>query len=188
MALIDQGIDLRSGLAVVERVALTPLVNKFTDTPFTKQANVVRVRLLELTGSQGLVRDGRPMDPDQAIDFELLSMCARLVGDPGSKVADDCRAGVRIGFQTTLDRCPPVWPAKSHWRSGLEDLGDPCYENYNYSTMPHNETTLAAEFDEQMKTGMMLATTFGEARKRWGTRWRIASRAVISEGGGEGNP
>jgi len=147
-------------------------------------AEAVRSKLEQLLTSHGWGKDGAPRDTDQAIGFELLGQLAGFLGDPDASVAGDCRSGVRIGFQTPLPRCPAIWPAKLSWRLGLEDLGDPCYLNSNYTSSAHDRATLEAEFDDQVKEGMMLRTTFGEASRRW-PQLRVAALAIIPEPGGK---
>jgi hypothetical protein len=110
----------------------------------------------------------------------FLSLAVSL-GDPDQEIARLCREGVPIGYKEDLVACPAIWPQKSRWKLPEEDMWNHSAINSNYGSTDEHEDILVSEFEKQIQNGMMISTTLGEAKAKFGERLRIAAMGLIPE-------
>ena len=178
--LLDDLMIEFGGKAPADTLVLRTLLGRTLEPPLEGIAATGRARLRKMLESAGY-QFGLPRIPGTAIDFELLEHLASWLKDPDSTVAGKCRVGVRIGYDMEMDRNPEIWPRKTKWKLSPEDCIGPKWENMNYSSAKDRPEILEAEFDKQLKAKMMVVTTYGEAKAKYGERLRVAPMAVIDE-------
>ena len=179
MNLLDSAMDPVDQDSLAVKIVL----GKISEPPLQMVAFDTRSRLEELLKTEGFHRR-RPKPSSQVIDFGLLEAVARWLGDPDPQIAEMCLDGVRIGYDEKILPSPAVWPAKTRWKldPSNPNLGNASDVNPNYPSAELHHNVLLQELRDQVEAGMMVKTTFKEARAKFGRRLKIASLAVIDEG------
>ena len=137
------------------------------------------VALEKLLAKSGFARDGRPFHPGAEVDFELIAALAKCLADPDVKFPQRYWLGVRMGYRRRLPRTPAVYPRKSRWAAHVGTEVEIAEWAANYSSARHIEDKVNETFEEQERQGMMLRTTYREAKEIYRDRWRIAALAAV---------
>ena len=145
----------------------------------------VRVALEKLLAKSGFARDGRPNHPGAEVDFELIAALAKHLGDPDAKFPKKYRLGVRMGYRLRLPRTPAVYPRKSRWAAHVDTEVEIAEWAANYSSARHIGDKVNETFEEQERQGMMLPTTYREAKESYRDRLRIAAFGAVGPEGDE---
>lgn len=162
-------------------IVLKTLLGKVEETPVKELAKNVKKSFMEALSSAGFHRPS-PHPPEQAIDYGLMHILAQALGDPDAKIALECLTGVRVGHDIDLCPNPAIWPTKRKWKLDKDtNKGQPSYVNANYPSAADSPELMMQEIQQQIDLGFMIRTTFGEAKKVYGSRLRVASMALIKE-------
>lgn len=130
--------------------------------------------------SRGFTRPKAVWCKGRTIDFGFLHMLGADLEDPDFSSMSEFCIGAKLGVDHPLPRTDTVWPPKGKWP--LDDFeSEPCTPiNGNYPSVALHKDALLKEIDEQLSRGWVVATTLGEAQKRFGNV-TIASLAVIQD-------
>ena len=122
----------------------------------------------------------------QPFFLEALAQTCRLLEDEDWAVlteGDDCYThGRRVGYGYKFPRVPLVFRPRAKLRSYDESEFRP--ENSNYSSAAAHSDKIEAQFREEEREGFMFPLSLAEAKRRYGSRLRVAALAAIDKGDG----
>ena len=172
---IGSRIDLRL-------LTLGLATGKFKQSPFTGSEVSQAVQgISRVLQEAGLPHGPRGDDVEQALNVRLLEALARAAGDPDPGIAEMAATGVKTGALSPLPRTPAVYEKKVKWP--LESEADHAWTGErarpNYVSAADRPDILRKQFEEEVAEGLMLKTTAGEARARWGPHLVVASLAAV---------
>ena len=131
--------------------------------------------------------EGSRAVPDQPFYLHLLSVIARVLDDPDWRVLTESRenyaSGVRVGFRERLPRTPAVYEGKVRWRK-YDPVEFALELKANYKSTTGHEATIAEQYAEEERLGMMTSMPLAEARRIYGDKLRIAPTAAIEKSDG----
>ena len=183
-ALLDSGPkmpggDLKAALLLLAR-------GDVKESPFPVQVVEraradLRLALREHGFGDGLPREG---DIEQKTEVRLIQALLHAFGDPDYYWCDWWSRGVWLGSEDRpLPRTPALYERKTKW--GVGD-GDPELHGewrVNYSSIADHEKKVAAQYDEEIKEGLMAKVSLGQAVESYGDRLVIAATGAIAKKG-----
>jgi hypothetical protein len=125
----------------------------------------------------------------QKIDVLLLQEFLRICGDPDFKVMSLFDRGVPLGWREKMPRTPSVYERKESWKLDKDvDVEEEARWPPNYETSMDRQEDLRKQLDEEAKADppMVMAITYGEAKKRWPGRLQIAALGASEQPGAPG--
>ena len=181
-ALLDWSGRLRAKGGSIEDFVFRLALGRFADVPFEKEfLDEHRGRLKATLAQHGLDGETRAGDRPQAILVRLLAALARAVEDPDPHIAESVAVGVRTGILTDLPRTPAVFHEKTRWSlpDGSADAWAGERAMSNHSSAAERPETIRAQLEQEVAEGMILQTTVGDARRRWGDHLVIAALGAV---------
>ena len=124
---------------------------------------------------------------EQPINVEMLGNFLEAAGDPDFRsMRKDFAPGVKIGWKRRMLRTPAVYERMKEWR--LKTSEGPAEDSEwqaNYSTSMDRRQDLILRFEKDGALNMMKSMTFKEAKKRWGSRLKVAAIGAVEQIGKE---
>ena len=125
--------------------------------------------------------------PRQPILLNLLSLIARVLGDPDWRALchgpENYTEGVSVGYMTKLPRTPAVYERKLRWRK-YEPEDMIIEERANYSSVRVAIPVIRQQFDQEVQEGMMIKMDRAAAKTKSKDRLRIAPLGAQAKGDG----
>jgi hypothetical protein len=108
-------------------------------------------------------------------------------GDPDFRsMRKDFAPGVKIGWKRRMPRTPAVYERMKEWRlKTSEGPAENSEWQANYSTSMDRRQDLILRFEKDEALNMMKSMTFKEAKKRWGSRLKVAAIGAVEQVGKE---
>jgi hypothetical protein len=123
-------------------------------------------------------------DAEQLTDVRLMQALMTAFEDPDAYFCEWWAKGVWLGSPTRpLPRAPALYDRKIKW--ALKDEGDSLHGDWttNYSSLRGHEEKVKAQYDAEVKDGLMAKISLGEALDRFGSNLIIAATAAIAKKG-----
>ena len=129
--------------------------------------------------------------PGQPFFLRVLAQSVRVLGGPDWEVltqGEECYAnGMPLGCEKPMPRAPQVFARRSKFRKLDETPFDPCMINYTSAEMSADQ--LEAQFREDERAGMMVATTEGAVKQEFGEgQLLIAAMGALVKPSGQIRP
>ena len=150
------------------------------EPPFSSEAvNQLREEWFSLLGGSDSLRLVTPHQP-----FYLFALAETLkrMGDEDSEIiseveGDNYVTGRRVGVEDKIPPAPLVFRKKKKDRKYDESTFTP--EACNYPSADESRDIIQGQFEEEERLGWMYPLSEAEARRRFGSKLRIASLAAI---------
>ena len=172
------------GSEFIDRVGSSLACGACTADPLGQWVGKARDALELLASGLGFARTHRPVHQACVLDLELLQFLVTQLGDPDAGFVERLFQGVPLGWRERLPRTPAVFERKSRWTKhvGTYDFGREVAANYRSADAQLRN--IEETFAEQEAAGMMIRTTYAEARRRFGDRLRIAALGAVPQDDG----
>ena len=93
---------------------------------------------------------------------------------------------MRLGYQQQLPWTPAVFENKTKWRVGYDEAVQAEKDwSPNYASFKDKMTELEEKIKTDLAEGRMIATTYGEAKRKYQERLLIVSIGLVDEGNGK---
>ena len=141
-------------------------VGGLTNCPFPEEGVFeLTVNLRKILKRHGF-GEGRSQvgDADQLTDVRLMQALMTAFEDPDAYFCEWWAKGVWLGSPTRpMPRAPALYDRKTKW--ALKDEGDSLHGDWttNYSSLKGHEEKVKAQYDAEVKNGLMAKISLGEA-------------------------
>ena len=162
---------------------------KLEGPPFS-QADMDRLRR-EVAGTLDDPAGALEVPSGQPFFLHMLAQSLRVLGDPDWEIltqGEECYAnGMPLGCEKPFPRAPQVFAPRSKYRKLDETPFDPCMINYTSAELSADQ--LEAQFREDERAGMMIATTEGAVKQEFGEgQLLIAAMGALVKPSGQIRP
>lgn len=179
-------VESERGEGYWRRLACAMACSQVAADPFDGIEARVKAAFVEiLSRERDFRRDGVANHQAASIDFELIGAVGAHLQDPDTAVMATYRVGVPLGWRGRLPRTPAVFERKTHWAPHVGHEGESCEWTGNYKSATEHPDIIRDNFEDQVNAGMMVKTTYSEARAEFGGRLRVASLGALEQKAGE---
>jgi len=185
---IDRWLDAKAGSggeSALQGIVFSLFAGKFEKHPFEGEIADLKFLWASKLAESGWTRPKCKWSRGQTIDFGMLFLLGKMLGDPDAESMVEFCNGVRVGVDTPLHRSLAIWPPKTKWplcEFGSQDVVSEL--NANYPSAKVHREALLAELEDQKSRGWVVETTLGAAQAAYGPV-SIAPLAIIEERGGK---
>ena len=173
----------------VRRESFRLATGKLEGPPFS-QADMDRLRR-EVAGTLDDPAGALEVPSGQPFFLHMLAQSLGVLGDPDWEIltqGEECYAnGMPLGCEKPFPRAPQVFAPRSKYRKLDETPFDPCMINYTSAELSADQ--LEAQFREDERAGMMIATTEGAVKQEFGEgQLLIAAMGALVKPSGQTRP
>ena len=126
-------------------------------------------------------------DAPQHFEVRLVQGLLEACRDPDAHFCNWWATGVWLGSsERRMPRAPAIFDRKTKWRLGFPEEGEVSEWRPNYSSAVDNAAKVEAQFEAEVKEGLMKKVRLKEALKTFGSQLCIAAIGAIEKKGRTG--